>query len=94
MAGSGNSSLPRRDIDPDPWLRYEWLGRFSIPSMKFSLLRRLCLAATVAATSLLLSGCSNSKIAPNWYDSAFYKDGALPANDSLSTAPTAQPGNN
>lgn len=62
--------------------------------MNASRLYRLVIAAGVVASALLVSGCnSNSTIAPNWYDSAFYKDGALVNGNPPSTAPTAEPGN-
>lgn len=82
------------DIDPDGGLGYDFGSRFSNPHMKLSLVRRLVLATAVAVAALFVAGCgSNSAIAPNWYDSSFYKDGAAVGNNNLSNPPTAEPGN-
>lgn len=71
-------------------VRYDWPKS----SMNASRLYRLVIAAGVVASALLVSGCnSNSSIAPNWYDSAFYKDGALVNGNPPNTAPTADPAN-
>jgi len=62
--------------------------------MKLPLFRRLLIVITVATAALVGSGCSsNPTIAPNWYDSSFYKDGAVKGSDNLGTAATAEPGN-
>lgn len=82
------------DIDPDRPLGYDWPRRFSISPMKLLLFRRLFLATLVAVTSVVVIGCSSkTTIAPNWYDSSFNKGGAVPADDNLPTASTAEPGN-
>ncbi|MBN8249509.1 MAG: hypothetical protein J0L84_18945 [Verrucomicrobia bacterium] len=63
--------------------------------MKSFSLKRIVLSFTVAAVALWVTGCgtSGTTIAPNWYDSAFYKNGSLDTAPTKYTAPVPEPGN-
>ena len=58
--------------------------------MTLTPLRRLLPVFVGAIAAVLLSGCTS---APNWYDSAYYKHGALVNPEPASTAPVAGPTN-
>ena len=65
--------------------------------MKSSLIARLVLPSVIGGLLLLSSGCASSQksggapIAPNWYDSAFSKDGRLIVPEVPDTFPMANP---
>ncbi len=65
--------------------------------MKSSFIARAVLPSFIGGLLLLSSGCASSEksggapIAPNWYDSAFSKDGRLVVPNVPDTAPVANP---
>jgi len=63
--------------------------------MKSLSLKRVVLSFAAVAAALWVAGCSSEgpTIAPNWYDSAFYKQGSLDTAPTRYSAPTAEPGN-
>ena len=83
----------------DPPLQVGYLERLVIDSqsMKSIFSARLALASFIGALLLLSAGCASHEhsggapIAPNWYDSAFSKDGRLVVPNVPDTAPVANP---
>jgi len=65
--------------------------------MKTSTTIRFVLSSFIGAILLLSAGCASQQvsggapIAPNWYDSAFSKDGRLVVPNVPDTAPVANP---
>lgn len=73
-----------------------YTGHRFIP-MKSNLIAHASLLSFLGGLLLLSSGCASSEksggapIAPNWYDSAFSKDGRLVVPNVPNTAPVANP---
>ncbi len=65
--------------------------------MKSSFSVRVAIPSLIGAFLLLSAGCASHQhsggapIAPNWYDSAFSKDGRLVVPNVPDTAPVANP---
>ncbi len=65
--------------------------------MKSHLIAGIALTSFIGGLLLVSTGCASSEksggapIAPNWYDSAFSKDGRLVVPNVPDTAPVANP---
>ena len=82
----------------DPHRQVGYLDRFTHQKhMKTRSSVRLALSTLIGALLLLSTGCKGiehsggAPIAPNWYDSAFTKDGRLVVPTVPDTAPVANP---
>jgi len=90
----GMAPFPRGGVDPASPVRYVFPSALHSFSMKSFSLKRVVLSFAVAVVALWVSGCGSSgtTIAPNWYDSAFYKNGSLDTSPNNYSAPVPEPG--
>jgi hypothetical protein len=93
----GGTTASVDGVDPHLQVGYLEVSATYLPSMKTSFSARLALASFIGGLLLLSAGCASHQqsggapIAPNWYDSAFSKDGRLLVPTLPENPPVANP---